>query len=207
MDKSLARQYLGDLRDKAPSEVGEVVDVLLEDYSSYDEMARDLSVGKEFLRRRHCVFQLPRGIRWKIDARQISFSAGYQISRLKDEADQWLLAFVIVEERLEGEVCENVVRRVQKHNDSIRTALTVAAGIQFDKVVPLLLPLGFEIRLAMSQKAWNQHKEVQDFCFSKICEGAKTDRENVKADLLECANELRVLLSKLDGAISTLADY
>ena len=200
MDKDTARGHLTDPQGKKPSEIGEAVDVLRPDYRSYKEMARDFqNIGEKILARRHRIFQLPKGIRWKIDEAQIPMKHGEQISRLKNEDDQWLLAFAIVEEKLELEACSNVVTRVLKHNDSIRDALRASAGVQCDKITSLLLPLGFDIRLAIAQHAWNRNKALQDFCYDKIRQDSDTDPR-------ELVHECRTLLSQLDEAMSQLLE-
>ena len=168
MDKDTAREYLTDPQGKKPSEIGEAVDVLREDYRSINEMAREFPVGEKFLWNRHRIFQLPKGIRWKVDEKEISINKGVQIARLRNEDAQWVLAFAIVEEKLEEDVCSNVVNRVLKHNDSIRDALRASAGVQCDKITSLLLPLSFDIRLAIAPKAWNRSQELQDFCYDQI---------------------------------------
>lgn len=190
MDKDTAKKYLTSPHGKKPSEIGEAVDVLYQEYGSYEEMARHLRMGKGTLSQKRHIFQLPKGIRWKVDEGHIELQNGYQISRLKNEDDQWLLAFVVVEERLDVEVCTNVVNRVLRHNDSIRTALSAAAGVRCDRIDSLLLPLGFDIRFAISQKAWNQGKEWKDVCYDKIL-----------------ASELQALVSQLDDIVSLLRDY
>ncbi len=197
MDKDVAREFLTTPKGKNPSEIGEAVAVLYGEYHSYKKMALDLrlKVSDKFLSLRHRIFQLPNGIRWKVDNGQITLSKGYEISRLKNEEDQWLLAFAIVDAQLEQEVCTNVVNRVLEHNDSIRTALSAAAGVRCDSVDPLLLPLGFDIRFAISQQAWNQGKEWQDYCYDQIHQG-------IRVSLPECVSDLRQLLSKLENAMS-----
>ena len=129
MDKDTAREYLTDPQDKKLSEIGEAVDVLHEDYSSYEAMARAFpQMTRGILRTRRRIFQLPKGIRWKVDEGQISITNASKIARLRDENTQWLLAFAIVEEQLEIDVCSNVVNRVLKYDDSIRDALSASAG-------------------------------------------------------------------------------
>ena len=198
MDRDTARAYLTNPRGKKPSEIGEAVDVLRPDYRSYKEMAHEFpQVGEKTLGARRRIFQLPKGIRWKIDEGQISIGKGDKIARLKNEDDQWLLAFAIVEEKLEEDVCSNVVNRVVQHDDSIREALSASAGVQCDKVTSLLLPLGFDIRLAIAQKAWNRNKELQDFCYEQI-------RQDPDALFGELASNCCALLSQLDEAISQI---
>ncbi len=200
MDKDTAREYLTDPQGKKPSEIGEAVDVLYEDYGSYQEMARAFQkVGGSTLSTRRRIFQLPKGIRWKVDEGQISITNALQIARLGDENAQWLLAFAIVEEQLEADVCSNVVNRVLKYEDSIREALSAAAGVRCEKVIPLLLPLGFDIRLAIAQNAWNRSQELQDFCYDQIC-------QDPDAAARELVCKYRALLSQLDEAMSELLE-
>ena len=171
MDKATAREYLIDPEGRKPSEIGEAVDVLRADYRSYKEMARDFqTLGGRTLGSKHRIFRLPQGIRWKIDEGKIPVNKSEHIARLKNEDDQWLLALVIAEERLEEEVCSNVVNRVLKFNDSIRDALSASAGVQCDKITSLLLLLSFDIRLAIAQNAWNRSQELQDYCYDQICQ-------------------------------------
>lgn len=200
MDKDTARAYLTDPQGKKPSEIGQAVDVLRPDYRSYEEMAHDFpEVGEKTLGARRRIYRLPKGIRWKIDEGHISLGKGDQIARLKNEDDQWLLAFAIVEEQLDVEVCSNVVNRVLKFNDSIRDALRAVAGVQCDKIVSLMLPLNFDIRFAIAQKAWDRNKELQDFCYDQM-------REDPDAAIRELRNAYRTLLSQFDQAMSRLLD-
>ena len=199
MDKDTARAYLTDPQGKKPSEIGQAVDVLRPDHRSYEEMARNFELGADTLSGRHRIFQLPKGIRWKIDEGQISLGNGDIIARLKNENEQWLLAFAIVEEQLDVEVCSNVVNRVLKFNDSIRDALSAAAGVQCDKIVPLMLPLNFDVRFAIAQKAWDRNKELQDYCYDQM-------REDPDATIRELTDAYRALLLQFDEAMSQLLD-
>ena len=81
----------------------------------------------------------------------------FQLSRLTSEEDQWVLALAIIEEEdLTAKECQNVVNLVLNQEKSIRDALSVSAGIRFDKIQPLLLPLGFDIRLQTSPTPFNR---------------------------------------------------
>ena len=200
MDKDTARGHLTDPQGKKPSEIGEAVDVLRPDYRSYKEMARDFqNIGEKILARRHRIFQLPKGIRWKIDEAQIPMKHGEQISRLKNEDDQWLLAFAIVEEKLELEACSNVVTRVLKHNDSIRDALRASAGVQCDKITSLLLPLSFDVRLAIAPKAWNRSQgSCKTFVTTKsVKTRTQTARELVCTNVAPCFHNWTSAMSQL----------
>ena len=200
MDKDTARAYLTAPQGKKFSEIGEAVDVLRPDYRSYKAMAHEFpEVSEKTLGTRRRIFQLPKGIRWKIDEGQISLGKGDQIGRLKNEDDQWLLAFAIVEEQLDEDVCSNVVNRVLNYNDSIRDALRAAASVQCDKIVPLMLPLDFDTRLAIAQKAWNLDVDWDEYCYDHMS-------RDVVAVPRELAKECRALLSQLQDAMSQLLD-
>ena len=200
MDKDTARALLGSPKGRKPSEIGEAVDVLRPEYRSYNSMARDFpDIAGSTMNRRHNIFQLPKGIRWKIDEGEIPIKQGEHITRLKNKHDQWVLAFAIVDENLEEEACYNVVNRVLTHNDSIRDALKAAASVECDKVAQLLLPLGFDDRLAIAQHAWNRKQELQDFCYDRI--------HQIHDPLSgEFVCECHVLLSQLDEAKSQILE-
>ena len=191
MEEKVAIEYLTVPEGKKPSEIGEAVDVLYQKYHSYKAIAQQLNVSPDFLSSRHRIFQLPKGIQWKINQGQIGITQGYEISRLEHEGDQWLLALAIIEEKLSIRECENVVNIVLKQNSSIRDALSVSAGVRFDKIQPLLLPLGFDIRLAICQSAWNQCKNWDDLCYELIRQGIDVDMKKIAIQLEALASDLR----------------
>ncbi len=191
MDVEIAREYLTAPKGKKTSEIGEAVDVLYREYSSYKAIAQKLKVSPSFLSSRHRIFQLPKGIQWKIDQEQISIRQSHQISRLKSEDDQWLLAFVILEEELAVNECKNVVDIVVKQNKSIRDALSISTGVRFDKIQPLLLPIRFDLRLAICRSAWSQGKDWADLCYQLIRQGIDLDIKEVAIQLEALASDLR----------------
>ena len=191
MDTKAAIEYLTTPDTKTPSEIGKAVDVLLKEYHSYKAIAQLLNMSPSFLSSRHRIFQLPEGIRWKVDQEQIGVGQGYHISRLEDEDDQWLLALAIIEEKLSTKECENVVNMVLEQNGSMRDALSVSTGVRFDRIQPLLLPIGFDSRLAMCQAAWCQHKNWEDFCYQLIRQGIDVDIKKISSQLEALASDLR----------------
>jgi hypothetical protein len=191
MEEKTAIEYLTVPEGNKPSEIGEAVDILYQKYHSYKAIAQQLNVSPDFLSSRHRIFQLPKGIQWKIDQGQIGITQGHEISRLENEDDQWLLALAIIEEKLSIKECENVVNIVLKQNSSIRDALSVSAGVRFDKIQPLLLPLGFDIRLAICQSAWNQCKNWDDLCYELIRQGIDVDIKKIASQLEALASDLR----------------
>lgn len=193
MDAKTATEYLTAPSQRKISEIGEAVDVLYQKYHSYKAIAQQLnmSMSPNFLSSRHRIFQLPKGIQWKVDQKQIGIRQGYQISRLENEDDQWVLAFAIVEEKLSAKECEDVVNIVLKQNSSISDALSVSTGVRLDKIQPLLLPIGFDIRLAICRSAWNQCENWEDLCYRLIRQGIDVDIKKVAIQLETLASDLR----------------
>ena len=191
MDTETARVILGSYAEKKPSEIGNAVDVLYPGFGTYKAIAAEFGRSDSFWSVRHRLFQLPVGIRWKIDEGQISMEQGIEISKLKNEAEQWLLAFTITEtQNLTAKECQNVVNLVLKEEKSIREALGVSAGIRFDKIQPLLLPLGFDIRLAICKRAWARHQEWEDLIYQLILQGIDVDIKEVASQLEKLASDL-----------------
>lgn len=116
----------------------------------------------------------------------------FQLSRLTNDEDQWVLALAIIEvENLTAKECQNVVNLVLNQEKSIRDALSVSAGIRFDKIQPLLLPLGFDIRLSICKVAWKQYQNWEDLCYRFILQGIAVDIGEVARQLEELAANLR----------------
>ena len=153
MEEKIAIGYLTAPEGKKPSEIGEAVDVLYQKYHSYKAIAQQLSVSDKFLSSRHHIFQLPKGIQWKIDQGQIGIGQGYEIFRLENEEDQWLLALAVVEQDLKATECANVVNLVLRQGRSIRDALSISTGIRFDEGKPLILMIRPDLWIPMSQAA------------------------------------------------------
>ena len=192
MDANTAREILGNYAGISPSEIGKAIDVLYQELNTYKAIAQKFGRSESFWSVRHRIYQLPAGIRWKVDERQISIDQSYQISRLKNGEDQWLLAMAIIEtEDLTASDCENVVNLVLKEGKSIGEALSVSAGIRFDKIQPLLLPLGFDIRLAICKRAWARSKEWEDLVYQLILQGIDVDMNEVALELEKLASDMR----------------
>lgn len=190
MDTNTARKLL--TKDASPpSEIAEAVDVLYQELGTYQAIAREIGRSEKFWGTRHRIFRLPTGIQWKIDEGQIGIEQGYQISRLKDEEDQWLLAVTIIEAKdLTAEECKNVINLVLNEGKSIRDALDVLAGIRFDKIQPIVFPLGFDIRLEICKVAWSRSQEWADLCYQLILQGIDVDIKKVACQLEKLASDL-----------------
>ena len=192
MNINAARELLTAKDARKPSEIAEAVDVLYRELGTYQAIAQQVGKSDKFWGSRHRIFQLPAGIRWKIDEGKIGIEQGYQISRLRNEEDQWLLAVAIIETKdLTAEECKNVVNLVLNEGESIRDAFSVLAGIRFDKIEPLVFPLGFDIRLEICKVAWTRSQEWADFCYQLILQGIDVDIKEVARQLEKLASDLR----------------
>ena len=192
MDAETAKEILETYAGRKPSEIGEAIDVLYPGFGTYKAIAEAFGRSDKYWSIRHRLFQLPKGIRWKIDDGQISTEQGIEITKLKSEEDQWLLAFAVTETKnLTAKECGNIVNLVLKEDKSIAEALSVSAGIRFDKIQPLLLPLGFDIRLAICKRAWARSKEWEDLVYQLILQGIDVDMNEVALELEKLASDMR----------------
>lgn len=173
MNIDTAKKSLRNIAKKRPSVIGKAIDVLYQEYGSYNTIAQQTLVSRKVLSKRHRIFHLPKGIQWKVDEGHIKVGQACYISRLKDENDQRLLAFVIVEEKLSAKECEDVVSATLKQNRSLKEVLSTLTGVRFDKTYPLLLPIGFDLHLAISQNAWDKKQNWGDLCYRFIRQGLK----------------------------------
>lgn len=194
MDKHEALQLLNNLEGRNPSEIGEAVDVLYNEHGSYEHAARELEgVRPAFLNQNHRVYRLPRGIRWKVDEGIITIGQAYQISRVVNDDDKWLLAITIVEKSLRSSECENIVNNVLNNNLSMRDALSAITGVRFAEISPpmLLLPISVDFWFRMTQLAWDNQQDWQDFCFQSIKQGMDVNLKEAASQLEAIAASLR----------------
>ena len=191
MDTNTARELLSAEEARKPSEIARAIDILYQELGTYQAIAQQVGKSKFFYNERHRIFRLPVGIQWKIDEGKISLKQGSQISRLKDKEDQWLLAVAIIEAKdLTAEECKNVVDLVLNEKKPIREALSVLAGIRFDNIQPLLLPLGFDIRLEICKVAWSRSQEWADICYQLIRQGIDIDIKGIAYQLEKLAADM-----------------
>ncbi len=191
MDTDSAWDYLASHENKNPSNLGEAVDVLHQTKISYEKISEKVGVSSARLSAWHCVFQLPKGIQWKVDQGDIPIEQARQITKLQKE-DQWLLAFFIVDtkSKLTNKECSNVIQAVTKDDAPIKEAINKIGG-RFDKSVSLILPFGFDEQLSIAKSAWNKHQKIEDFCLNKIRYGTKVDIEKEVDSLVKIATTLR----------------
>ena len=196
MDLETAKEYIQTPDNRRPSELGEAVDRLYQEYGGYKAISAEIGLSSNRLSQFHRIFQLPDGIRWQVDERKITIVHAMQISRLRDEGDKWLLAFTVVTRKLSVKDSQEAVNASIKHNRSLKDVLYELIGIRFDQVdVSLLLPFSFEERFKLSRVAWTKKLDWSDFCLEAIRTATQVDVQQI-ADELECI--VNRLISKED---------
>ncbi len=198
MNTEKAKELLHQSSDWKPSELGEAVDVLYKEYGNYDTVAKQvgLSVGRLGNLRR--VFLLPQGLRWQVDKGKLLISHAYHISRLKEENDQWLLAFSIIEAKMSVMDTKTIVNAVIKTGQRLQDVLQEMVGVRFDEVKALLLPLPFEDVYKITRMAWSKELEWADFSFMAIKEATRVDHECIAEELTRLADQLRPVSDNQD---------
>lgn len=190
MDCETAAEHLNAPEGRCPSELGEAVQVLYAKYGNYNGISSRVPLSADRLSDLHRVFRLPEGIRWQVDQGRIRVGHARQISRLEGE-QRWLLAFAIVEEGMSVKECKAVVDAVVKKQRPLDDVLRTLAGIRFEKVKPLMLPLSFEDRFAIIRAAWSKKLHWPDFSLRAIEEATRVDLEQIARELAALADQLR----------------
>jgi len=204
MNVEEAKECLNNFSEEKLSDIGEAIDVLHKEYGNYKSVSKQVSVSSEVLSKRHRIFLLPKGIFWKVNEGKIGLGQAYQISRLNTKYDQWLLAFAVIEEKLSVKECKKAVNVVLKQKHQLKDVLNALFGIQFDKIHPLLLPLPFNLRFAITRAAWNRGQEWEDLCFRLIREGINTDFQKIVDKLNNSIVELEQKLKVVADLIKEL---
>ena len=192
MDIETARQVVVPHNQKKLSEVVKAVNILYQEFGTYQSITREIGRSDKFWIVRHRISQLPTGILWQMDEGHIGIEQAYQITRLKREEDQWILAIAIVETKgLTAKECGRVVNLVLSEDMSIMDALRISAGIRFDKIQPLMLPLGSDLWVAICKIAWVRCQKWEDICYQLVLQGVGVDLQEVASQLEKLALDLR----------------
>ena len=192
MNLKTAKQIIATPTQRKLSEITKAVDVLYQELGTYQAITQEMGKSDKFWIMRHRIFQLPIGIRWKMDEGHIGIGQGYQIARLKREEDQWLLAIAIIEARcLTLKECGRVVNLVLNKDKSIKESLSILADIHFDEIQPLSLPLGSDIWIEICKIAWTRRQKWQDICYQLVRQGVDVDFQEIASQLEKLASDLR----------------
>lgn len=192
MDIKTARWIIAARDKKKPSEIAKAVDIVYQEFGTYQAITRTIGKSDKFWIVRHRISQLPVGILWKIDEGDIGIGQAYQITRLKREEDQWTLAIAIIETNsLTAKECGKVVNLVLNEGKSIKDSLSILADIRFDEIRPVLLPLGYDIWIAICKIAWTQCQKWEDLCYQLVLQGVEVDIQGIASQLEKLASDLR----------------
>lgn len=212
-----AWEILKNPEEKKPSEIGEAIDVLLRQRrknhkrGGYTWLSEKIGTNRRkingyrrsfILSEFHKIYRLPRGIRWKIDRREISIAHGLQIARLESEEEQWILALAIdyaagdsdkPSDQLSEKDCKNIVKRVLEKEDSIRN-IVGEYGVRF-KDLPISVAFSSpEEWIAVSKEAWNRHMNRPAFCSHLIAQ-----KYRVLSDIAKVAEQIEEMNQKLQS--------
>lgn len=193
IDIQTARKIVGAHDQRKLSEVAKAVDVLYQEFGTYQSITQEMGRSDKFWIVRHRISQLPLGILWKVDEGHIGIEQAYQITRLKREADQWILAIAIIETKgVTAKECGKIVNLVINEDKPIMESLNTLADIQFDKIQPqLLLPLGSDIWVAICKIAWERHQRWEDICYQLVHQGVDVNTQEIASQLERLALGLR----------------
>jgi len=195
MEISDAQAVLEDYRHQPLAALGESITVLKKKYDTYEKIAKLVSPSAHTIGLYYRLSQLPDGIRWKIEQRELAVSLAEQICRLEDTNDQWLLAFAIVDaqeknEALTEQDCKEVVDDVRQSGKSLEEALSQRFGFNFDESVPLILSFDYWFRFKLCRSAWNREKNWADLVYDIINEWLDGREFSSTADLQGISQEL-----------------
>ena len=190
MDLDKAKECLNAPIGKKPSEIGESVNLLFQEFRSYKKIAEQVELSPERISVFHRVYKLPKGIQWQVDNGKILIGHAMQISRLP-ENDQWMLAFVIIEEKINVKNTRIIVNEVLNSDKDLSGVLKSVAGINSDSIKALFLPLSFEERFQIVCTAWEKEMSWADFGLDSI-------RVATRVDINQIADELTKIVEKIN---------
>ena len=192
MDIETARRIIAAHDQNKPSKIVKAVDILYQELGTYQSITQEIGKSDKFWIVRHRISQLPVGILRKIDEGDIGIEQAYQITRLKQEKDQWVLAIAIIESKdLTAKECSQVVNLVLNEGESIMDALKMLAGVRFDEIQPLLLSIGPDIWIDICKIAWAQGQKWEDLCYQLVLQGIEVDIQEIASQLEGLASDLR----------------
>ena len=192
MDIETAREIIAAYNQNKPSKIAKAVDILYQEFGTYQSITQEIGKSDKFWIVRHRISQLPIGILWKIDEGDIGIEQAYQITRLKQEEDQWVLAIAIIELKdLTAKECSRVVNLVLNEGKSIMDSLSVSAGIRFDNIQPVLLSLGSDIWINICKIAWAQCQKWEDLCYQLVLQGIAVNLQEIASQLEKLALDLQ----------------
>lgn len=202
MDIEYAKNIVNKHQEQSIGLLGEAIDCLLTKYGNYKSIASNVKLSAGTISKYHKISKLPHGILWQLQEGNISFGIAEQLARLDSEDDQWRLAFFVVDTghgSFSVQDCQEVVTAIKKRKQSAEVVLKELTGETFEKIKPLILPVGFEFRFALARASWNHEIEWTDLCFRVINEWLK------KRETIEGIGNTLNNLSQIETTIKNLS--
>ena len=203
MDIIAARETLENHKDEPLDKLGEAIEVLKEEYGTHEGIAAQVGPSQATISKYYRLSKLPEGIRWKVEEGELSGEAAVKICRLKEENDQWVLAFAIVDaanDVLTTRECKEVVEDVRETGRPVEEVLTYRFGFDFDKTVSLLLPIRYWFRFKICRAAWNRQQEWKNLAYEILRQWldgreflSTADLHEISQELIDAANRLEDL--------------
>ncbi|HHX23492.1 MAG TPA: hypothetical protein GX723_05710, partial [Thermoanaerobacterales bacterium] len=201
MDIECAKDIVNKHQEQSIELLGKAIDCLLTQYGNYKNIASNVKLSAVTISKYHKISKLPHGILWQLQEGNISLGIAEQLARLDSEDDQWCLAFFVVDTgrgSFSVQDCQEVVTAIKKRKQSAKVVLKELTGETFEKIKPLILPVGFEFRFALARASWNHEIEWTDLCFRVINEWLKKQKtiqnvDNVLDDLAQIETTIKNL--------------
>ena len=202
MEISDAKAVVQNYRQQSLAALGEAISVLKKKYDTYEKIAKQVSPSAKTIGLYYRLSQLPDGIRWKIQEGEIGLSLAEQVCRLKDENDQWVLAYAIVDAAQDRSIMEQewkgAVDEVLRTGRSMKEVLEERLGAASDKTVVTPVSFDYSFRFKLCRAAWNRQKNWADLVYDIINEWLDGREFSSTADLKGISRELIDAASRIE---------
>lgn len=201
-----ARSIIVDYQNQDIDALGDAIATLKMQCGSYENIATQVGVPSGILAKYHRLSTLPLGIQWKIKMGELLVGIAKQIVRLKNENDQWLLAFVVVDSRggnrpFSINDCQSIVNEVLRNNRTLEVVLEQNYGVNLTEKTPLILSFDYMFRYRITRASWNKKENWADLVYH-IVNDWLSGREFMKtSDLRGIARELKNISEHIESVI------
>lgn len=195
-----AKAMVADYRHQRLDALGEAITVLKQEYRTYNDIAEQVGVSRLTIGLYHRLSKLPHGIRWKVEEGEVPLGLARQVCRLKDEEDQWMLAYAIVDDAdrtVPEEEWKGAVDEVLRTAASMEEVLEKRLGAASEKSVVTTLSFDYWIRFKLCRAAWNRRQSWYDLAREIVTQwlegrefASTADLEEMSRHLVEIANRL-----------------
>jgi len=189
--------------------LGEAITLLKREYGTYKQIAKEVGPCAVTIGRYHRLSRLPDGLRWKIEQRELALSLAHQVCKLKDENDQWVLAFAILDAPEDGRLtereCRQAVEEVQNTGRPMREVLAERLGLDFKKSVVVVLSFDYWFRFKLCRAAWNRGQSGADLAREIVAEwlagrqfSSTADLQHISQQLADIAKHVEELAERIE---------